>query len=112
MLYVSVKPTNLNLSGVEHHVVQGTNVLLLCDVFGARPAAEVKWFNNSVLVTNESLISTVPEAMVSQCFESKGTSTLRKETLIHVPVSIFFTTKYHVLYFQVKSTPTFIFITF
>ncbi|KAK6619010.1 hypothetical protein RUM44_003392 [Polyplax serrata] len=35
------------LTGVEHHVVQGTKVLLQCIVYGARPAAKVTWYNGT-----------------------------------------------------------------
>ncbi|XP_054282603.1 hemicentin-1-like isoform X4 [Macrosteles quadrilineatus] len=46
-LDVYVRPLSLNLSGVEHHVVQGTNVLLQCLVVGARPAATITWYNGT-----------------------------------------------------------------
>ncbi|BES88917.1 IG_like [Nesidiocoris tenuis] len=41
------------MSGVEHHVVQGTTVLLKCEVFGARPPAQVKWFNATIELVAE-----------------------------------------------------------
>lgn len=63
---ISVKPTSIALSGVKDHVVQGTNVKLVCEVTGAKPAAEVKWFNESNAIP-ESLISTSPTAMVRMC---------------------------------------------
>uniref|UniRef100_A0A0A9Y155 Hemicentin-1 n=4 Tax=Lygus hesperus TaxID=30085 RepID=A0A0A9Y155_LYGHE len=52
-LEVNVRPNRLVLSGVEHHVVQGTTVLLKCEVFGARPPANVKWFNATMLLAPE-----------------------------------------------------------
>ncbi|KAF6214764.1 hypothetical protein GE061_009507 [Apolygus lucorum] len=52
-LEVNVRPNQLVLSGVEHHVVQGTTVLLKCEVFGARPPANVKWFNATMLLAPE-----------------------------------------------------------
>uniref|UniRef100_A0A182QG96 Ig-like domain-containing protein n=1 Tax=Anopheles farauti TaxID=69004 RepID=A0A182QG96_9DIPT len=51
---LQVRPTKINLSGVEHHTVQGTKVLLQCQVSGARPAANMTWYNSSKLVTEES----------------------------------------------------------
>lgn len=39
---------------MKSHVVEGTNVILMCDVFGARPAAEVKWFNDSIAITDSN----------------------------------------------------------
>ncbi|XP_030767914.1 hemicentin-1 isoform X2 [Sitophilus oryzae] len=58
---VHVRPTRMELSGVKNHVVQGTNVLLICDVYGARPAATVRWTNGSVPITDESLVQTSPQ---------------------------------------------------
>ncbi|KAJ8954752.1 hypothetical protein NQ314_007022, partial [Rhamnusium bicolor] len=55
------RPTKIELSGVRNHVVQGTNVLLICDVHGARPAAAVRWENGTTPITNESLVQTSPE---------------------------------------------------
>uniref|UniRef100_A0A1B0GL67 Ig-like domain-containing protein n=2 Tax=Lutzomyia longipalpis TaxID=7200 RepID=A0A1B0GL67_LUTLO len=45
--YENVRPTKISLSGVKHHTVQGTKVLLQCQVFGARPAANVTWYNST-----------------------------------------------------------------
>ncbi|XP_076265083.1 neuromusculin isoform X5 [Rhynchophorus ferrugineus] len=58
---VHVRPTKMELSGVKNHVVQGTNVLLICDVHGARPPAKVRWTNGSVPITDETLVQTSPE---------------------------------------------------
>ncbi|KAL1502352.1 hypothetical protein ABEB36_007505 [Hypothenemus hampei] len=55
---VHVKPTSMHLSGVNNHVVQGSNVMLICDVHGARPAATIRWTNGSVPITDESLVHT------------------------------------------------------
>ncbi|KAJ6649403.1 Hemicentin-1 [Pseudolycoriella hygida] len=50
-----VRPTNVDLSGVKNHAVQGSNILLKCLVVGARPAANVTWYNNTErLDPNES----------------------------------------------------------
>ncbi|XP_060519272.1 titin isoform X2 [Cylas formicarius] len=58
---VHVPPTKMELSGVKNHVVQGTNVLLICDVHGAKPAATVRWTNGSVPITDQSLVQSSPE---------------------------------------------------
>ncbi|XP_065160558.1 uncharacterized protein nrm isoform X4 [Atheta coriaria] len=60
---VNVKPTGIVLSGVNGHVVQGSNVMLICDVIGARPAADVKWLNGSQPITDQKFIQTEPEKM-------------------------------------------------
>lgn len=59
---VHVKPERMELD-YQEQVVQGNVVQFICDVFGANPAADVKWYNDSYLITNESLIQTFPEAM-------------------------------------------------
>lgn len=53
------------------HVNQGTIVSLICEVFGARPMAEVEWFNSTTIkmVTNTSRgieVRTVYELDVSK----------------------------------------------
>ncbi|GJQ78945.1 putative immunoglobulin like protein [Trypoxylus dichotomus] len=68
---VNVKPTGIKLSGVNGHVVQGSFVKLVCEVTGAKPAAEVKWFNRSAPV-GESLISTALKAMPDGTYLTKS----------------------------------------
>ncbi|XP_055535886.1 hemicentin-1 isoform X2 [Wyeomyia smithii] len=51
---LQVRPTKINLSGVKHHTVQGTKVLLQCQVSGARPAANMTWYNSSKLISDET----------------------------------------------------------
>lgn len=51
LLSVPVAPTGLELTGVKSHVVQGSNVLLTCKVFGARPAANVTWYNGTEAIS-------------------------------------------------------------
>ncbi|KAH1018820.1 hypothetical protein HUJ05_006512 [Dendroctonus ponderosae] len=48
----------MHLSGVNNHVVQGSNVMLICDVHGARPAATIRWTNGSIPITDETLVHT------------------------------------------------------
>ncbi|KAJ8922095.1 hypothetical protein NQ315_004027 [Exocentrus adspersus] len=62
---VHVTPTRIDLSGVKNHVVQGTNVLLICDVHGARPAASIRWANGTFPIIDENLVQTSPEDNVS-----------------------------------------------
>ncbi|XP_046627513.1 uncharacterized protein LOC124308652 isoform X17 [Neodiprion virginianus] len=44
---VNVRPLGMDLSGVVNHVVQGSKVILQCQVQGARPAANITWFNGT-----------------------------------------------------------------
>ncbi|XP_077283136.1 nephrin-like [Arctopsyche grandis] len=45
-----VRPTKISLSGVERHAVQGSKVSLECLVQGARPAANLTWYNGSTTI--------------------------------------------------------------
>nr|XP_018907404.1 PREDICTED: hemicentin-1-like isoform X4 [Bemisia tabaci] len=54
---VNVRPLRLELSGVENHVVSGTKVVLQCLVTGARPAANVTWFNGTQMVSTDVIES-------------------------------------------------------
>ncbi|GAB0099475.1 Immunoglobulin [Sergentomyia squamirostris] len=47
VLDLQVRPTKISLTGVKHHTVQGTRVLLQCQIFGARPAANMTWYNST-----------------------------------------------------------------
>ncbi|XP_012280549.1 hemicentin-1 isoform X2 [Orussus abietinus] len=46
-LDVNVRPSKMNLTGFAGHAVQETNILLQCVVNGARPAANVTWYNGT-----------------------------------------------------------------
>ena len=64
LLSVSVRPLKMVLTGVEHHVVEGTKVLLQCIVYGARPAAKVTWYNGTEVmpedfVTTDSAVKVI-----------------------------------------------------
>ncbi|XP_046400692.1 uncharacterized protein LOC124166984 isoform X2 [Ischnura elegans] len=54
---VHVRPRKLELGGVEHHVVQGTEVTLRCHVSGARPAANVTWYNGTEVIPTDNVLS-------------------------------------------------------
>ncbi|CAO1401818.1 unnamed protein product [Diamesa tonsa] len=49
-----VRPTKINLIGVKNHAIDGAKVLLECQVYGARPAANVSWFNGTTMITDEN----------------------------------------------------------
>lgn len=49
-LDIKVPPDTATMSGLGDHVVEGQMVNLSCKVDGARPAAEVRWYNSSKLV--------------------------------------------------------------
>ncbi|XP_059487909.1 uncharacterized protein LOC132203822 isoform X10 [Neocloeon triangulifer] len=55
---VNVRPLRLDLSGVEEHVHEGTEVVLTCQVTGARPAANITWFNGTEPVGRHAAATT------------------------------------------------------
>jgi len=55
LIVSTVRPLRLDLSGLVHHVVQGTTVTLECAVLGARPAANVTWYNGSEPIHEDAL---------------------------------------------------------
>lgn len=54
-----VRPTEIHLSGVKSHVVEGSKVLLQCHVKGARPAANISWYNTSKLIDESNELTTI-----------------------------------------------------
>jgi CD80-like C2-set immunoglobulin domain len=66
-LYINLKvrPTRIHLSGVKSHVVEGSKVLLQCQVHGARPAANVSWYNSSKLIDDSNTLTTISTKTVS-----------------------------------------------
>lgn len=62
---LEVRPTKIHLSGVKSHVVEGSKVLLQCQVEGARPAANISWYNSSKLIDESSALTTISTNAVS-----------------------------------------------
>lgn len=62
---LEVRPTRIVLNGVRSHAVEGSNVMLQCDVFGARPAANVSWYNSSKLIDEENERAQISVKVVS-----------------------------------------------
>ncbi|KAL7033530.1 hypothetical protein ACKWTF_007630 [Chironomus riparius] len=56
---LEVRPTKIHLSGVKSHVVEGSKVLLQCQVEGARPAANISWYNSSKLIDELNELTTI-----------------------------------------------------
>ncbi|XP_030385039.1 uncharacterized protein LOC115632156 isoform X2 [Scaptodrosophila lebanonensis] len=50
---LQVRPTSITINGVEHHTVQGSKVVLTCDIYGARPAVNLTWYNTTSVVSPE-----------------------------------------------------------
>lgn len=62
---LEVRPTGIHLSGVKSHVVEGSKVLLQCEVVGARPAANISWYNNTKLIDDTNNLTTISPTTVS-----------------------------------------------
>jgi hypothetical protein len=62
---LQVRPTKIHLSGVKSHVVEGSKVLLQCQVEGARPAANISWYNSSKLIDESNELTTISTKAVS-----------------------------------------------
>ncbi|EDW79217.2 LOW QUALITY PROTEIN: uncharacterized protein Dwil_GK12999 [Drosophila willistoni] len=50
---LQVRPTSIDINGVEHHTVQGSKVVLTCDIHGARPAVNLTWYNATSIINPE-----------------------------------------------------------
>ncbi|XP_070064173.1 uncharacterized protein nrm isoform X6 [Drosophila virilis] len=50
---LQVRPTSIDISGVEHHTVQGNKVVLTCHIHGARPAVNLTWYNTTSVISGE-----------------------------------------------------------
>uniref|UniRef100_T1HZR8 Ig-like domain-containing protein n=1 Tax=Rhodnius prolixus TaxID=13249 RepID=T1HZR8_RHOPR len=60
---VEVRPNRIELSGVGEHVIQGNRVVLQCVVRGARPAANVTWYNGTVQLQESSSAESLQDAV-------------------------------------------------
>ncbi|XP_067007165.1 nephrin isoform X1 [Anabrus simplex] len=74
---VNVRPLKLELSGVSVHVVQGSIVTLLCQVTGARPAANITWYNDTVAYDDSEM--NAERILTSTSAKPDGTFTTRSE---------------------------------
>jgi hypothetical protein len=59
MIDLQVKPTRISLTGFKLHVIEGAKVLLVCQVDGGRPAANVTWYNNSNIIDDKNELTTI-----------------------------------------------------
>lgn len=62
---LQLRPTRIHLSGVKSHVVEGSKVLLQCQVEGAVPAANISWYNSTNLIDESDPLTTISTKAVS-----------------------------------------------
>ncbi|KPU79112.1 uncharacterized protein Dana_GF11010, isoform T [Drosophila ananassae] len=56
----TLRPTSIEMNGVEHHTVQGSKVILTCDIHGARPPVNLTWYNiTSPIATEENIVTEI-----------------------------------------------------
>lgn len=77
---LQVRPTKIQMTGLQPQTVQGTLVQVMCLVSGARPAANITWYNNTTpLEANQSSPTAVRSISSKQEPRQDGTwSTLSK----------------------------------
>ncbi|KAH8266575.1 hypothetical protein KR026_004169, partial [Drosophila bipectinata] len=57
---LQVRPTSIEMNGVEHHTVQGSKVILTCDIHGARPPVNLTWYNvTNPIITEENILTEI-----------------------------------------------------
>ncbi|XP_055919479.1 uncharacterized protein LOC129951381 [Eupeodes corollae] len=78
---MQVRPTGITLSGVEHHTVQGSKVVLTCHVYGARPAVNISWSNSSVPILDKE--NALTEIRTQENEENDGTFHTRSELVFN-----------------------------
>jgi hypothetical protein len=67
----------MDIKGVVGHVIQGSKVLLQCEVQAARPPANVTWYNGTkILEKNNSRLD---------MYETKYTDNVSSLILIYIP---------------------------
>ncbi len=59
MIDLQVKPTDIKLTGVKLHVIEGAKVLLQCKVEGGRPAVNVTWYNGTSVIDDKNELTTI-----------------------------------------------------
>ncbi|XP_048512815.1 titin isoform X2 [Athalia rosae] len=78
---VNVRPLGMDLGGVVNHVVQGSKVMLQCQVKGARPAANVTWYNGTEPILNDdgetNILHAPPKENVDGTWETESSLVFR-----------------------------------
>lgn len=66
--FFAVRPTKISLTGVDKHAIHGSKVTLECLVQGARPAANLTWYNGTDPIDPEKVTS-IANVQVSVFFK-------------------------------------------
>ncbi|XP_070071317.1 uncharacterized protein nrm isoform X7 [Drosophila takahashii] len=78
---LQVRPTRIDINGVKHHTVQGSKVVLTCDIQGARPAVNLTWYNSSILINPDD--NDITEIRIKSFEKKDGTYHTQSELIFN-----------------------------
>ncbi|EDV52815.2 uncharacterized protein Dere_GG16293, isoform G [Drosophila erecta] len=78
---LQVRPTSININGVKHHTVQGSKVVLTCDIRGARPAVNLTWYNTTTIISSDE--NELTEIRTKALEKSDGTFHTQSELIFN-----------------------------
>ncbi|KAH8351258.1 hypothetical protein KR084_001851 [Drosophila pseudotakahashii] len=78
---LQVRPTSIDVNGVKHHTVQGSKVVLTCDIQGARPAVNLTWYNSSALINPDE--NDITEIRIKSFEKKDGTYHTQSELIFN-----------------------------
>ncbi|XP_043650485.1 uncharacterized protein LOC122618254 isoform X1 [Drosophila teissieri] len=78
---LQVRPTSININGVKHHTVQGSKVVLTCDIRGARPAVNLTWYNTTTIISSDE--NEITEVRTKSLEKSDGTFHTQSELIFN-----------------------------
>ncbi|KMZ01268.1 uncharacterized protein LOC6739169 isoform X10 [Drosophila simulans] len=78
---LQVRPTSIDINGVKHHTVQGSKVVLTCDIHGARPAVNLTWYNTTTVISSGE--NEITEVRTKSLEKSDGTFHTQSELIFN-----------------------------
>ncbi|XP_032573492.1 uncharacterized protein LOC6620129 isoform X11 [Drosophila sechellia] len=78
---LQVRPTSIDINGVKHHTVQGSKVVLTCDIHGARPAVNLTWYNTTTVISSGE--NEISEVRTKSLEKSDGTFHTQSELIFN-----------------------------
>nr|NP_001246891.1 neuromusculin, isoform F [Drosophila melanogaster]AFH04562.1 neuromusculin, isoform F [Drosophila melanogaster]AHA95700.1 FI21256p1 [Drosophila melanogaster] len=78
---LQVRPTSIDINGVKHHTVQGSKVVLTCDIHGARPAVNLTWYNTTTIISSGE--NEITEVRSKSLEKSDGTFHTQSELIFN-----------------------------
>ncbi|XP_041674189.1 uncharacterized protein LOC108118341 isoform X10 [Drosophila eugracilis] len=78
---LQVRPISIDISGLQHHTVQGSKVVLTCDIHGARPAVNLTWYNSSTVISADE--NDLTEIRIKSFEKNDGTYHTQSELIFN-----------------------------